>query len=200
MQRNTKIILGLAGAGVLAYLLWKNSKKTSSASPEVSSDKCQKRLGEFGVECNDGSCDVSNGVAMPCRGNAGGVKVSTIDLPYMIKDGAVVNGKKWTIKSQADCPAGYNFSSPPPVPCYGGGVGGGRNCDSGGPRCVKIEDQFSKRMCPKGQMPCPDDSGCFDPILDPISNWEAGKPHPCNRSIIKPKVLPEYGSGYATGY
>ena len=91
MEKSTKILLGVAGASLIAYLLWKSSKKTSSALPdEVSLDKCQKRFGQFGVECNDGSCDVSNGVAMPCMGR-GGVKGG--DTTYIVNQDIVYGYK-----------------------------------------------------------------------------------------------------------
>ncbi len=72
-------------------------------------------------------------------------------LPTTIKDGAVINGKKYSIKSQADCPDGYTFGVHLPTPCYRGST----NCDSGGPRCVRLtpvttitssDDIFSKSL------------------------------------------------------
>ena len=99
-------------------------------------------------------------------------------LPTTIKDGAVINGKKYSIKSQADCPDGYTFGNPPAEPCTRG-----RICDSGGPRCVR--ERISRGpICSAGLAPCPDDSGCFDPSKNPISDWEAGRPHPCNRLVL----------------
>ena len=98
-------------------------------------------------------------------------------LPTTIKDGAVINGKKYSISSQADCPDGYIFGNPPAEPCTPG-----RICDSGGPRCVRLTPVTS--MCSAGLAPCPDDSGCFDPSKNPISDWEAGRPHPCNRLVL----------------
>lgn len=103
-------------------------------------------------------------------------------LPTTIKDGAVINGKKYSIKGQADCPDGYAFGIAQPEPCTPG-----RICDSGGPRCTKMLGGALSTgiiFCPKGQMPCPDDSGCFDPSKNPISDWEAGKSHPCNRLVL----------------
>ena len=35
MEKNTKILLGVAGAGVLAYLLWKNSKKPATTENKI---------------------------------------------------------------------------------------------------------------------------------------------------------------------
>jgi len=99
-------------------------------------------------------------------------------LPTTIKDGAVINGKKYSISSQADCPDGYIFRNPPPEPCTPG-----RICDSGGPRCVR--ERISRGpICSAGLAPCPDDSGCFDPSKNPISDWEAGRAHPCNRLVL----------------
>jgi len=45
------------------------------------------------------------------------------------------------------------------------------------------------RGCSGNLMPCPDDSGCFDPSKNPISDWEAGRPHPCNRAQENPLLL-----------
>lgn len=107
-------------------------------------------------------------------------------LPTTIKDGAVINGKKYSIKSQADCPDGYTFGDALPTPCYRGST----NCDSGGPRCVRLTPVTTIKSndifgCPGDLMPCPDDSDCFDPSKNPISDWEAGRPHPCNRLVLK---------------
>lgn len=96
-------------------------------------------------------------------------------LPDTIKNGAVINGKKYSISSQADCPDGYTFGNPPPPPCLPG-----RICDSGGPRCYRMS---RGPICSAGLMPCPDDAGCFDPSKNPISDWESGLPHPCNRAL-----------------
>jgi hypothetical protein len=62
MEKNTKIILGvgLAAAVVVGYIVYKSKNPKSS--------KC---TGEFSVECNDGSCDVSNGIIAPCLGKGG---------------------------------------------------------------------------------------------------------------------------------
>ena len=62
MENNTKIAIGLAAAVVVGYIFYNKSKNPKS--------KC---TGEFSVECNDGSCDVSNGFVIACRAN-GGVK------------------------------------------------------------------------------------------------------------------------------
>ena len=43
--------------------------------------------------------------------------------------------------------------------------------------------QESITNCSGGLVPCPDDSGCFDPSKNPISDWEAGRPHPCSRVL-----------------
>lgn len=102
-------------------------------------------------------------------------------LPTTIKDGAVINGKKYSIKSQADCPDGYTFGVHLPTPCYRGSS----NCDSGGPRCVRLTPVTTITGCLGDLMPCPDDSGCFDPSKNPISDWEAGRPHPCNSINLK---------------
>ena len=61
MERNTKILLGLAAAGVVAYIVYNKKAK-------VPTSKC---TGEFSVECNDGSCDVSNGIVRACLGKGG---------------------------------------------------------------------------------------------------------------------------------
>jgi hypothetical protein len=74
MERDTKILLGLAAAGVVAYLVYKSSKPKAT-TPSKPSSKC---TGEFAVECNDGSCDVSNGKNAPCLGERGGVKGTTV--------------------------------------------------------------------------------------------------------------------------
>lgn len=72
------------------------------------------------------------------------------DLPTTIKDGEVINGKKYSIKSQADCPDGYTFGNALPQPCLPNSP-----CDRGGPRCVRLtpvtsitssDDIFSKSL------------------------------------------------------
>jgi len=155
MTQNQKILIGVGLLG-LGYLLWKNSKKSSEVSD-------------------------------PGNGTGNGLSES---LPTTIKNGAVINGKKYSILSQKDCPDGYTFGVALAQPCARGT--NINNCDSGGPRCVRLtpvtsitsSDIFSKRMCPSDLMPCPDDSGCFDPSKNPISDWEAGRAHPCNRSLV----------------
>lgn len=140
MTRNQKLLIGLAGAGVLAYLLFKGSKAKAQTTPTGTTD------------------------------------VKSSKLPQKIKDGAVIEGKKYSIKGQADCPDGYAFGIAQPEPCTPG-----RICDSGGPRCTKMLggalSTGAKRMCPEGQMPCPDDGGCFDPNVTYIRN-------PCDRSTF----------------
>lgn len=155
MTQNQKILIGVGLLG-LGYLLWKNSKKSTQVA-----------------DSGNGTTDSGNGLSE--------------SLPTTIKDGAVINGKKYSISSQADCPDGYRFGDALPEPCTPG-----RICDSGGPRCVRLtpvtpiksNDIFSKG-CPGDLAPCPDDSGCFDPSKNPISDWEAGRPHPCNRLVLK---------------
>jgi hypothetical protein len=66
MENNTKIAIGLAAAVVVGYIVYKSSKpKTQTASTP---SKC---TGEFVVECNDGSCDISNGIVRACLGKGG---------------------------------------------------------------------------------------------------------------------------------
>lgn len=106
MTQNQKILIGVGLLG-LGYLLWKNSKKSTqvadSGNGTTSNDKKSTELADSGL---------------------------SESLPTTIKDGAVINGKKYSISSQADCPDGYIFGNPPAEPCTPG-----RICDSGGPRC-----------------------------------------------------------------
>jgi len=64
MEKNTKILLGVA-AVVVAYLVLKPKK-----DKKVAANVCE---GDFAVQCNDGTCDIGNGPIAPCTGN-GGVK------------------------------------------------------------------------------------------------------------------------------
>jgi hypothetical protein len=64
MEKNTKILLGVA-AVVVAYLVLKPKK-----DKKVTANVCE---GDFAVQCNDGTCDIGNGVIAPCTYN-GGVK------------------------------------------------------------------------------------------------------------------------------
>ena len=64
MENNTKIAIGLAAAVVVGYIVYKSKNPKSTTS----SGKC---TGEFVVECNDGSCDISNGIVRPCLGKGG---------------------------------------------------------------------------------------------------------------------------------
>ena len=49
MEKQTKLLLGLAGAGVLGYLIWKNSKKTTTSTSTTTStatdDECSTYAG-----------------------------------------------------------------------------------------------------------------------------------------------------------
>ena len=48
MEKQTKLLLGLAGAGVLGYLIWKNSKTTTTTSTTPSTatdDECSTYAG-----------------------------------------------------------------------------------------------------------------------------------------------------------
>jgi hypothetical protein len=64
MENNTKIVIGLAAAVVVGYIVYKSKNPKSTTS----SGKC---TGEFVVECNDGSCDISNGIVRACLGKGG---------------------------------------------------------------------------------------------------------------------------------
>ena len=64
MENNTKIAIGLAAAVLVGYIVYKSKNPKSTTS----SGKC---TGEFDVECNDGSCDISNGIVRACLGKGG---------------------------------------------------------------------------------------------------------------------------------
>ena len=64
MEKNTKILLGVA-AVVVVYLVLKPKK-----DKKVAANVCE---GDFAVQCNDGTCDIGNGPIAPCTFN-GGVK------------------------------------------------------------------------------------------------------------------------------
>ena len=81
MENNTKIAIGLAAAVVVGYIVYKSSKPKNQTQ-SGSTSKCK---GEFAVECNDGSCDVSNGIVRPCLGKGGGVK-GGVDYTYINSD------------------------------------------------------------------------------------------------------------------
>jgi len=88
MEKQTKILLGLAAAGVVAYLVFKSKKPKS---------KC---IGEFVVECNDGSCDVSNGIVRACLGK-GGEKGTKANPDYGYHNP----------RMYGTCPEGYTYNS-----------------------------------------------------------------------------------------
>lgn len=120
MTQNQKIVLLLGAAGIVAYLLWKGSKKTTTSTAS-SEDDC---------------------LAQYEKALAGAREAA--------KTGAVTGVPPKEIFLQ---------------------------------QCEAQKLNVSKIMCPQGMMFCPDDAGCFDPSKNPISDWESGLPHPCNRKL-----------------
>lgn len=128
MENNTKIAIGLAAAVVVGYIVYNKSKKPKTPTQSGSTSKCK---GEFAVECNDGSCDIGNGIVRPCLGKGGqkGTKPEPecICKQYPCNCGASTNGYGYEPKSatpeeierlQADrislsgnCPQGYTYNS-----------------------------------------------------------------------------------------
>jgi len=103
MERNTKILLGLAAAGVVAYLVFKPKKK--------------KMLPPSGavVDCNDGTIvpimQTENYRGNECIGH-GGEKVNPVDNPVVNKpvvNKPVVN-KPVVNKPIVDNPVDNNYS------------------------------------------------------------------------------------------
>lgn len=67
MKTKTLIYVAVGGVGLYFLYFYLRWMKDQAAMVKT----CD---GEFAVQCNDGSCDVSNGVVAPCL-NRGGVKM-----------------------------------------------------------------------------------------------------------------------------
>jgi hypothetical protein len=94
-----RILLGVAIGAIIVYLLLKPKK---AAAVNV---KCE---GDFAVQCNDGTCDVGNGVMIPCTGHGGvndaaSKKIPTKDCVLDYYDCSKSRYETIQIPMDADC-------------------------------------------------------------------------------------------------
>jgi len=111
MEKQTKILIGLAVLGAAAYFIFRPKADAKVSMP----------LGDIPnvtVKCKDGTTDVANGVVVPCQGVHGGV-VSIVN-PEIRSQVNLTPEQIAAAKTAVDlfnpktCPEGYEMQT---VPC-----------------------------------------------------------------------------------
>lgn len=162
MTRNQKLLIGLAGAGVLAYLLFKGSKAKAQTTPTGNQNSTAE-------PSESGTYAVTQDIVYGYKPNTGG------QPNIVFKKGDKVQGK--IIERYIFNRNTKGIMAFPTVEGAYVETPDGKTFIEEIYLVKTAIERSPRRFCPEGQMPCPDDGGCFDPNVTYIRN-------PCDRSTF----------------